>query len=310
MFKKATKKQLKARIALAGPAGSGKTYSALSIATGLGKKIAVVDTERESASLYSDIFDFDVCPLETGHPQKYIDAIEEAGKAGYDVLIIDSFSHAWDGVDGALELVDKATKRSRTKNSFTDGWGEVTPLHRRLLDAVLTSPCHVIVTMRSKMAYEMEERNGKKVPVKIGLQPIQRAGVEYEFTITADMNLDNEMVVSKTRCPKFKRAVIKEPGKKFGEDLLAWLDAGEPGREPEPQKETQATAPKNGEASKLDRWRAGWLNILGAQLFADVVGCSAEDVDGYVPPSDKAKRDAVIAALEAARRELDSMEAS
>ena len=125
----ATKKAAKLRLALVGPAGSGKTYSALAIATGLGSKIALIDTEHGSAALYADKFAFDTCNLETFSPDSYVEAIKGAEAEGYDVIIIDSLSHAWIGKDGALEQVDQATRRSGSKNSYF-AWRDVTPKHR------------------------------------------------------------------------------------------------------------------------------------------------------------------------------------
>ncbi|HHY45863.1 MAG TPA: AAA family ATPase [Firmicutes bacterium] len=227
MFQRATKQESKGRLALIGPAGSGKTYTALNIAQYMGKRLAVIDTERGSASKYADIFTFDVCQLDTFHPQAYIDAIHAAEEAGYDVLIIDSLSHAWMGKEGALELVDKATARSKSANSFF-AWREVTPLHNALVDAMLACKCHLIVTMRSKTEYVVEIVDGKAVPRKIGMAPIQRDGLEYEFDVVADMDLSNNLIVSKSRCPALTGAVIPKPGKEVAEKFMAWLTAGTP----------------------------------------------------------------------------------
>lgn len=224
-FTKATKRQSKARVALVGPSGAGKTYTALTIARELGERVALIDTERGSASKYADVFDFDALDLETHSPQEYVRAIVDAASEGYDVLVIDSLSHAWSGNDGALEQVDRAASRSRSGNSFT-AWREVTPLHNQLVDAILRFPGHVIATMRAKTAYDMQDQGGKKTPVKIGLAPIQREGVEYEFDVVADMDLENTLVVSKTRCSRLRRAVIREPDQKLGAILRAWLDDG------------------------------------------------------------------------------------
>ena len=139
MFQRATKRQARLRLALIGPAGSGKTYTALNIATAMGGRIALLDTERGSASKYSDLCTFDSCEPENHHPQRYIDAIAAAEQAGYDILIIDSLSHAWNGRDGALELVDKVAKRQQTNNTF-GAWRDVTPLHNALIDAMVECP--------------------------------------------------------------------------------------------------------------------------------------------------------------------------
>jgi hypothetical protein len=226
-FQKATKKQSRLRMGLIGPAGAGKTYTSLVLATNLGKRVAVIDTERGSASKYADEFDFDVMELDEFHPQKYIDGIHEAEAAGYDVLVIDSLSHAWAGKGGALELVDKATVRSQSKNSYF-AWREVTPLHNALVDAILQSPLHIIVTLRSKMEYVIETVNGKQVPRKIGMQPIQRDGMEYEFDIVADLDVEHNFVVTKTRCRELTDAVVKNPGKEVAETIKKWLSDGAP----------------------------------------------------------------------------------
>lgn len=227
MFQKASKTLSRLRLALVGPSGSGKTYSALAIATGLGSRIAVIDTERGSASKYAGVFSFDTVQLETFHPQKYIDAILAAEKAEFDVLIIDSLSHAWIGKEGALDLVDAAAKRSRSGNTF-NAWRDVTPLHNSMIDAILRSKCHVIITLRTKTEYvvELDQATGRSVPRKVGLAPVQRAGLEYETDIVAELDLDHNLSVSKSRCPELSGTVTQRPGADFGRKLAAWLSDG------------------------------------------------------------------------------------
>lgn len=229
-FVKATKKQAKARIAIDGPSGSGKTYTSLIAATALAKggKIAVIDTERGSASLYSEKFDFDVLELNPPYsPDVYRDAIKAAENAGYAVIVIDSLSHAWEGEGGALDMADDATKRQKTQNSYT-AWREVTPVHRAMVDAILQSKCHVVVTMRSKMEYIQEKNSdGRTVINKVGMAPIQRSGMEYEFTIVGDMDLDNTIVISKSRFEPFSGRVQKKPSIEFFKPFVDWLNSGE-----------------------------------------------------------------------------------
>lgn len=259
-FKKAVKVQLKGRVALCGISGSGKTLTALKIARGMCPtgEIALIDSERGSASKYADMFDFNVKELDTFHPNTYIQAITEA--KGHDVLIIDSLSHAWMGKDGALEQVDRAAARSQSKNTFT-AWRDVTPLHNALVDAILSFPGHVIVTMRSKADYVMEDNGkGKMTPVKVGLAPIQREGIEYEFDLVADMTLDNTMIVTKTRDKQFRLAVIPSPTEQVGADFAMWLNSG-PVREAEPKPEPTTTTgdlPAITEEDRTNRrkWRA------------------------------------------------------
>jgi hypothetical protein len=240
-FVKATKKQAKGRIALIGPSGSGKTWTALEWATALlaickpGMRIRVVDSERGSASKYSDAFDFDA--EEKGmpdfSPKSYREKIAEAvadGNCG--VVVIDSLSHAWSGKGGALEMADNATARSKSHNKFA-AWREVTPEHNELVDALIQCPAHLIVTMRAKTEYVLEEdERGKKVPRKIGMAPIQRDGLEYEFDLVGDMdNVRNTFTESKTRCRHMKGAVIREPKPADLAPFVGWLSDGAPAPE-------------------------------------------------------------------------------
>ena len=224
-FTKAQKFGAKLRLALIGTSGSGKTYSALAIASGLGDKIAFIDTEHGSARKYADVFDFSVIEFDSYAVENFIDGIKSAEAAGFDVLIIDSLSHAWVGKDGILEFVDAEKAKGRSGNAFTDGWRKATPLHARLVDTILSSKLHVITCMRSKTEYVMQEdaRTGKKAPVKIGMQPVQREGMEYEFDVIGDMDMEHNLIVGKTRFAAIDGKIFPKPGKELSQLLNAWL---------------------------------------------------------------------------------------
>ena len=162
MFTKATKQNLYLRMALMGPSGSGKTYSALALASGMSDRVAVLDTEHASASIYADQFNFDTVQLTSHAPERYIEVIHAAQEQGYQVLVIDSLSHAWAGTDGLLEEVDKLDTGNR--NQFAK-WGKITPRHNQLIEAILSAQLHIIATLRSKTAWAMEQRSGKQVPI-------------------------------------------------------------------------------------------------------------------------------------------------
>lgn len=217
MFKKAEKIQTKIRIAIAGPSGSGKTYSSLLVARGLTdswEKIGIIDTERGSSQLYADLGPFLVNVLEPPFtPACYIQAIKAAEDAGLEVLILDSLSHAWAGEGGILDIHGQSA--DKTKNSFT-AWREVTPLHNRLVDTILQSRCHVIATLRTKTEYVIDE-NGKKIR-KVGLQPIQRDGLEYEFTIFGDLSPNHLLNISKDRTGLFQDQSMV-PDEKMGQKI-------------------------------------------------------------------------------------------
>ncbi|MBK1695386.1 AAA family ATPase [Chromatium weissei] len=225
MYRKAERKQAKLRLALCGPSGSGKTYSALLIAQGLQpNKVALIDTERGSGELYADLIPYDVASLNPPYtPQRYIDLIHGAEKAGYDVLIIDSISHAWMGTGGILEMHDKVA--TATRNAFT-AWRDVTPKHNALVDAIIGADLHVIVTTRSKTSYDMVEDNGKKKPVKIGLAPVQREGLEYEFTTVFDLSVGQHVATAtKDRTGLFDNQHFI-PTVATGSALRDWLMTG------------------------------------------------------------------------------------
>jgi ABC-type dipeptide/oligopeptide/nickel transport system ATPase component len=216
-FQKAVKEQRKLRMALIGPSGAGKTYSALSIAKHLGETIAVIDTERGSSALYGDDFDFSKLDLKQHTHQQYIDAINEAAAEGFNTLIIDSLSHVW---FQSLEMAGK----------FND-WSKVRPLERKLIAAILDYPGHVICTMRSKTQYVVEEKVNKSgrttsSPTKVGLAPIQSGGIEYEFDVTGQVDLDHLMTIDKTRCKAADGSTWPMPGKDFADLILNWLTSG------------------------------------------------------------------------------------
>ena len=239
MFKKAVKEQAKLRLAIAGPSGSGKTYTALAIATAMGEKVALVDTEHGSASKYADIFPFDVLNLEPPyHPRRFVEAIDAAGEAGYDVLIIDSLSHAWNGPGGVLEIVDMAARKF--KGNTYAGWQEGTPAHNMLIEGIVSASIHIIGTMRSKQEYILVEKGGKNIPQKVGMAPVQRDGFEYEFDVYLDMDIENNAIVGKTRCPALTGQVLPKPGTDLAGTLLEWLDGAPPSERPKRKPPAQA----------------------------------------------------------------------
>lgn len=228
LFKKASKKQVKLRLLLQGASGSGKTWSALTLAQSLGKKVAVVDTEKGSASLYSDKFQFDVLELPAGFhtPEHYIKAIKEAEKEGYEALVIDSISHEW---QACLDLITQIGG-----NSFT-AWGKITPRHDAFVNAILSSNMHIIATTRAKQDYILQEKNGKQVPTKVGMAGVQRDGLDYEFTMVFELNQNHIANATKDRSGLFdgKDFQITE---ETGKALLDWLSV-EPEENLEPKSE-------------------------------------------------------------------------
>lgn len=275
-FTKAVRKKAKLRLALTGPSGSGKTLSALLLGKGIGGRIAVVDTERESASLYAEPLtlpggvvieppEFDTLNLSAPYsPERFIEAIHLAEKSGYNVLIIDSLTHEWSGVGGCLELVDEIARAKYKGNSWS-AWNDVTPRHRALLDAILQSPMHVIVTLRSKTETAQQEgQNGKKSVVKLGMKAEQRDGFEYEMTLVLDLSHDGHFATA----TKDRTGLLmgRDPvviNEETGQRLLAWLESGaEPPKMDEAElEERRAEILK---AETMDELKANFSNAYRA----------------------------------------------
>jgi len=282
-FHKAERKRGKLRLAIAGPAGSGKTYSALLIAFGIGGRVAFIDTERGSGELYDHLGEYDACTLEAPfEPKKYVAAIKAAEEAGYDTIIIDSLTHAWAGTGGLLDRHGMIADKSG--NSWA-AWRMVTPQHNELVDALLQSSCHIIATMRSKMEYTQVEEGGKKSVKKLGMSPIQRDGMEYEFTVFMDIDQNHTASSTKDRTTLFDGQYFK-PSKQTGKLLVDWLEkapdaqtAGKPENAPaaaqqnkptalsEP-KDTKKSVTKGGNGSTSSPQGGGNAFVSGQTLFA------------------------------------------
>ena len=220
-LQKSQRSQVKIKMALQGPSGSGKTMSAILIAQGLTNnnltKVALIDSENGSGSLYAHLGGYNVLNLETPHsPERYIEAIEVCEKAEMEVIIIDSISHCWDF------LIDYHA--SLQGNSFTN-WNKITPRQKAFVDKILQSNAHIICTMRVKQDYVLSEKNGKMVPEKVGLKAIQRDEISYEFTIVFDIDNKHYAVSSKDRTLLFEGkpqfVITAHTGKK----ILDWCSS-------------------------------------------------------------------------------------
>jgi hypothetical protein len=210
---------------------------------GWANKIAVICSEKGSAAKYADKFEFDMLKLDTYAPRTYVEAIKSAERNGYDFIIIDSLTHAWTGKEGALEQVDLIGKKSQSGNKF-NAWRDVTPMHNDLIDAMIGSEAHIIATLRVKTEYVIEEINGKKVPRKVGLQPVQRDGMEYEFDVTMDMNIAHEGLIGKTRCDDLDGKWWLKPGRELAEIFGGWLQGAPAPAKPKTAEELEHDAMK------------------------------------------------------------------
>ncbi|MGI5151400.1 AAA family ATPase [Plantactinospora sp. CA-294935] len=253
----ASRKKAKARVALAGPSGAGKTLTGLkllytltgaqTIADGF-ERIAFIDTERDSADKYAVNPTLpgvgDMTPDEAGgygfmkfspvkyDPRQLVELIDEAALAGFTGFMLDSASHYWFGPGGILELVDLFARNHGGRSM--DGWKDVRPIERAYIEALMSFPGHVVVAMRSKQRYEViDGSDGRKKVSKLGMQPDQRDGLEFEFDVVGDIDQDHYLRITKSRCDALADEVIHKPGAELAHQLLDWLENGEPPRDPD-----------------------------------------------------------------------------
>jgi hypothetical protein len=223
-LRKAERQQARIRMGLQGPSGSGKTMGALLVAygmTGDWSKIAVIDSENNSVDLYAHLGGFNVLSLSAPYsPERYIQAIQACETAGMEVLIIDSISHEWEGTGGILE-----THSNMVGNSFTN-WAKLTPRHNQFINAMLSSKCHLISTVRSKQDYVLAEKNGKMVPEKVGLKGVQREGMDYELTLVLEIDIKQNVTATKDRTGLFMNKPEFKLTPDIGSQILEWCKRG------------------------------------------------------------------------------------
>lgn len=237
-LRKASKQKAKIRMGFSAVSGGGKTYSALLVAKGLaGKwdKIAIIDTENNSADLYADLGDYNTLPLQAPYsPERYIQAVKTCEDAGMEVIIIDSITHEWDGKGGCLEIQNAMGGR------YQD-WAAVTPRHQKFLDTILQSKCHILTTVRRKQDYTMDkDANGKLQVQKAGLKEITREGFEYELTLNLEMDTKHHATASKDRTGLFMDKPEFTPSEETGKLILNWCEAGEAPIVRDPKKELKS----------------------------------------------------------------------
>lgn len=253
--RKATRKRAKLRLGISAPAGAGKTMGALLVAYGLTgdwEKIGLLDTEQGSGELYvgtkvpgtsTVIGEYLYWRVDAPYTiPKYLEGLKELEAAGCEAVILDSISHAWSGTGGLLDKVNNIARRSSTGNSYT-AWRDVTPEHNTFVEAMLSSKAHLIATMRSKTEYVLEtNEKGKQVPRKVGLAPVQREGLDYEFSLVLEIDQASHMAgATKDRTAMFDGEFFKL-SPEIGQKLREWLERGSMPSQAEP---APAIAPIN-----------------------------------------------------------------
>ena len=273
-FQKATKENLRARVALYGPSGAGKTYTALRLAGGLGKKIAAVCTEHGSMRKYADKFVFDVMDAHDNPDGPTVDfmveSIQAAEQGGYDVLIIDSLTHTWKSL---CEEVSRIAKAKFSGNTHA-AWMEGTPKQARLIEAILGAKLHIICTMRARTEWIIEQKGNKKEIRRVGLGPQQGKGIEFEFDLLMELSDTHIGQVVKDRSSIYQDKFIEKPGEEMGRGLLGWLttDRAVAARN-QARQEALTPAPAESQSKPVVAdWRSYVVNVGSAAVKGRKLG--------------------------------------
>lgn len=262
LFQKAKREQVWLKVLLSGASGSGKSYSALKLATGIAKKcnsaIAYIGTEGSRNKYYANEFDYDLLELEDPFEcEKYMQAIESAVDAGYKVLIIDSMSHEWKWLN---DVHDKMPG-----NSFTN-WGRLKPRHHKFMDKVLTSPIHIIATARGKDDWVLEEKNGKQIPKKVGMGQQQDKDISYEYTVSLMIEQDSHIASADKDNTHLFDGRFEVLTEKDGVNLYNWANQGEvPVAKTESPKYESATYSSEDELKSIKKEIVSVCTQLGGQ---------------------------------------------
>lgn len=271
-FKKATALKLKVKTLIMGESGTGKTYNALKLATALaaleGGRVAFIDSENGKALFYAPYFDFDHMALANNSPQAYIDAMRQAEKHGYSVIVVDSFTHAWSGEGGVLDIVDKAKTR----------WAAGKPEHHKMVAAIHRSKCHIIGTVRIKNSYDKDER-GNVLWDTAQIDARQEGEFEYEFDVSLVLDRAHSATVRMSKCFDVK------PGTAFAADAQAdlagtihrWANAGD-----EPPKWYENPAVKARLAGAREKMMASKI----APTVIDNALAALYDYDAFIDEED------------------------
>ena len=281
------------KLAMTGTSGSGKTYSALRLARGLvGEtgRIAFIDTENGSATLYDTLTEFDHCAIQPNASGKFdykdfIAKVREAEEMGYDCVIVDSATHLWHGI-----LADKAHLDLQKKGHPSANWAQPTKDFNATIQKFLHSRIHLISCMRSKTDYVLEtNEQGKQVPRKVGLAPMMRDGIDYEFTVLFDVMSNHHATVSKDRTGLFVHEDHFLITEETGRTLASWLESAK-GRMPSPNPMWNGWAefppPDYDRDAELDhvRWLVG-EGYLSKEDIVDALQCYGCDRISHLSPA-------------------------
>jgi hypothetical protein len=273
---------------LAGISGSGKTRTAIELAYGLANydvsKIGFIDTENGRGRLYSEVLEKHTTHPTTERwwcgglygpfsPQRFIDAILEMQAAGVEVLILDSYSHVWEGTGSVSEIAATHPKK----------WAEAKRQHKRFVEAALQCNMHVILCVRAREAIDMTNQSA---PKSLGIQPIWEKNLPFEMT--ASLMMWNEGSAQDVmKCPGELRPFLAR-GKGYitsedGAAIRAWVDGGgQLNKEFERATNELRTVAEKGRAALETAFKAlpkAIRSELTASGVLKTIGASADEYD-------------------------------
>lgn len=225
LIRDAQRPKMSARALFQGPQGSGKTWTMLSVArllAGPDGHVYLYDTERESALTYADVFAFRHLPWRPPYdPAELTGTLDAHARdlTDQDVLIVDSFSHFWQGTGGILDIANGRVQ---------GGWDKARPIQNALIEQILAMPCHVLLGARMKNTVLVSD--GGKTIENIGLTIVQDDALAYELNIVVQLDAHHSVTVMKSRTPAVPVGRVYPGGyeKKLADDYAEWLAGGIP----------------------------------------------------------------------------------
>lgn len=309
----AARPKMHGRALISGPSGAGKTWTSLSMARVLAdgdlSRVLLLDTERESALTYADVFPgFAHLPWRPPFdPTELVDTLGRLGE-DYGVVVIDSLSHFWRSQGGTLDIAD----------GKIGGWKTARPVQERLVQALLAVPAHVLLCVRSKMEYLIEGGKSNQTVTKLGLAPIQDDTLVYEVNIALDIDLEHRITVTKSRTPAVPVGRMYPAGleQKAAEDYAGWLAGGVPPASREQVDEivgmfsqiTDADARKQAKDEFVECF--GMPQSLTAEFAAEGRAWLEQRLTTLDVPEDEPDEEPADGPLEAAVADFDEADAS
>ncbi len=302
-FKPALRENVGLLIGLAGGTGSGKTFTALRLATGLagGKPFALIDTEARRALHYADRFKFDHAELNPPFsPGSYAEAITAADKAGYPVIVVDSMTHEWAGDGGVLDMQEAELNRmagdnwQKRESCKMAAWIKPKMQHKQMVQRLLQVRAHVILCFRAEEKVEMVRDDKGKMQIVAkqtltgldGWVPVCEKSLPFELTVSFLLTASRPGMPLPIKLQEQHKSLFPAGqliDENCGQRLAAWARGGVAAKADDPAAQSGAQEFPNTDGVRLEKaaaWLIGKINSAPNQAVIDrLCASNAADIE-------------------------------